>query len=137
MSKKSMMLITSQWGENKSFRLMPIEPNCVFVEGIYDPSQKVLAMITKEVKQSLHMLAKLDEQGDAQKLKKPRTNGKPYPEERKTLETYQEFYISEPKEIETIIEMLASNSDTYDYKTLMNAGPITIPEQPKVSLIMP
>lgn len=128
-----MMLITSTWGEHKSFRLMPIETNCPFIEGIYDPSSKALVMISDKKKESYHMLAKLDEQGDPQKLKRPRQSHKPYPEERKVLETYQEHYISEKREIEEVISMFAVNADSFDYKTIL-AGIIT-PEGKKLELI--
>lgn len=131
-----MMLFTSDWMGTKSFRLMPIQENCTFIEGLYDPAQKVLVMISKQKKESFHMLAKLNENGDAQKLKAPRTNGKPFPEERKTIDTYQEYYISEKKEIENIIEMFAVNADTFLYKDFLEKD-ITIPEQPKIHLINP
>jgi len=133
---KSMMLFTSDWGGVKSFRLMPIADNCPFVEGLYDPAQKVLVMISKNKKESLHMLAKLDEKGDAQKLKAPRSNGKPFPEERKLMETYQEYYIVERTEIEEILKMLAVNADTFNSKDILEKD-ITIPEQPKIQLINP
>jgi len=132
---QSMMLITSSWGEKKTFRLMPIDLNCPFTEGIYDPDGKVLVMISKDKKESFHMLAKLDEQGDPLKLKRPRANMKPFPEERKTLETYQEHYISETKEIEQVISMFAVNKEDYDYKSIMN-GLVTL-EAPKLNLIQP
>jgi parvulin-like peptidyl-prolyl isomerase len=135
-ANKSMLLFTSDWAGAKSFRLMPIQENCPFIEGLYDPTQKVLVMISKQKKESLHMLAKLNEQGDAQKLKTPRPNGKPFPEERKTIETYQEYYIVERKEIEEIIEMFAANTDVFNYKEFLEKD-ITIPEQPKIQLIAP
>ena len=115
---------------------MPIADNCPFVEGLYDPAQKVLVMISKNKKESLHMLAKLDEKGDAQKLKAPRSNGKPFPEERKLMETYQEYYIVERTEIEEILKMLAVNADTFNSKDILEKD-ITIPEQPKIQLINP
>ncbi len=117
MSQKSMMLITSTWGTSKTFRLFPLTNECPFAEGIYDPEQQALAMISsKDKKESFHMLTKLDEQGDPQKLKKPRANGRNYPEERKAMETMYEHYITETKEIEDIISWFAINADTYDYK---------------------
>ena len=131
-----MMLITSEWMGQKSFRLMPIDKECLFVEGLYDPAQKVLVMISSAKKESLHFLAKLDENGDARKLNKPRPNGKPFPEERKSLVTFQEYYITEKQEIETIIDMFAVNTDTFDYKEYLEKD-ITIPEQPKIQLINP
>ncbi len=135
MSQKSMMLITSTWGESKTFRLIPIENNCPFVEAIYDPEGGVLVLISNVKKQSLHMLAKLDEQGDTVKLKKPRANFKPYPEERKTIETFQEYYVAEKSEIKDIINMFAINAESFDYSTTL-AG-VVKPEEKKLQLIQP
>lgn len=135
MSQKSMMLITSTWGENKTFRLIPIENNCPFVEAIYDPEGGVLVLISNVKKQSLHMLAKLDEQGDPVKLKKPRVNLKPYPEERKTIETFQEYYVAEKSEIKDIINMFAINAESFDYSSTL-AG-VVKPEEKKLQLIQP
>lgn len=45
-ANKSMLLFTSDWAGTKSFRLMPIQENCPFIEGLYDPTQKVLVMST-------------------------------------------------------------------------------------------
>ena len=65
---KTMMLVTSSWGPRKTFKLMPITPDAIYNEGIFDPDSKVLALIGKEKKQSLHMLAKLNDLGDPQEL---------------------------------------------------------------------
>jgi len=130
-----MMLISSKWGEADSFRLIPIENNCPFVEAIYDPDTRVLVLISNVKKQSLHMLAKLDEQGDPVKLKKPRANFKPFPEERKTIETFQEYYITEKSEIENIINMFATNAETFNYSTFLSG--IVKPEEKKLQLIQP
>lgn len=115
MTKNSMKLITSIWGDNKTFRLIPITNDCPYVEGIFDPADNVLVIISKIRKQTFHMLAKLDENGDPQKLKKMRVNNKPYPEERKIIDTYQEYYITEKEEIQAMIEMLADNYSTFKF----------------------
>lgn len=128
------MLITSEWGHGKTFRLMPIESNCPYVEGIYDTEGKVLVLISKIKKQSLHMLGKLDEQGDPVKLKRPRANGKPFAEERKAMDTFQEYYITEKNEIEEMVKRLAVNADTFDYAKYFEAS-IPTPERP--SIIIP
>lgn len=131
-----MMLITSSWMDRKTFRLMPITTDCPYSEGIFDPSDKVLVLVSKNTKESFHMLAKLDDQGDPQKLKRPRANGKPYPEERRSLETFQEHYITETKEIETIINMFAVNAEDFDYKSYMaSTGPIMTPERPQIEIV--
>lgn len=131
-----MMLITSEWGSGKTFRLIPIETNCPFIEGIYDTEGKVLVLISKIKKQTFHMLAKLDDKGDAQKLKAPRTNGKPFPEERKIIDTFQEYYIAEKTEIEETVKMFGVNAETFEYKKYLDSD-ILVPEAPKLNLIKP
>ena len=121
---KSMMLVTSSWGPRKTFKLIPITPEAIYNEGIFDPDSKVLALIGKEKKQSLHMLAKLNDFGDPQTMKiGKRSNGKDYAEERKTIETYYEYYIESPDEIKNIINMLALNADSFDYNQYLEVKP--------------
>lgn len=119
---KTMLLITSTWGENKTFKLIPVSDECPFNEAIYDPTAKVLAIVGKTRKESFHMLPKLNEFGDIQTLKiGRRANGKDYAEERKTVETFYEYYIEDTKEIEEFLTEFATNASTYDYKKYMNA----------------
>ena len=114
---KSMLLITSSWGKNKTFKLIPATADCIFNEAIFDFDTKVLALISKEKKQNLHMVPKLNEFGDVQYLKVgKRNNGKEYSEERKALETFYEYYVENINEIESIVNSLAINSDEFDFK---------------------
>jgi hypothetical protein len=113
---KSMMLVTGSWGNNKTFKLIPVGLDCPYNEAIFDRDSKVLALIGKEKKQSMHMVAKLDDNGDVKRMKiGRRDNGKDYAEERKTLETYYEYYIENPEEIKDVINQFAINADTFDY----------------------
>lgn len=122
--KDSMMLITSTWGQQKTFKMVPITSDCPYNEAIYDPQANVLALISKERKQTMHMMAKLNEWGDVVPMKVgKRTNGKDYAEERKTLETYYEYFVEVPEEIETIVNRFAINADDFDFKALMVQEP--------------
>ena len=113
---KNMMLITSNWGPYKSFKAIPLNNDCPFMEAIFDPSSKILAVISKKSKQSYHMLPKLDDNGDPVRLKiSKRENGKDYKEERKLIDTYAEYYISERNEIEMFLDAFCLNADNYDY----------------------
>jgi len=113
---KSMMLVTSTWDSQKTFKLIPVTPDSPYNEGIFDPENKVLAVISKEKKQTLHMIAKLNEFGDPQTLKiGRRINGKEYAEERKTLESFYEYYLENAEEIKNLINMIAINADSFDY----------------------
>jgi hypothetical protein len=120
---KTMMLVTGSWGNNKTFKLIPATPDCPYNEAIFDRDSKVLALIGREKKQSFHMLPKLTDLGDVQTLKiGKRSNGKDYAEERKALETYYEYYIENPTEIENIVNLLAINADSFDFKQYMETA---------------
>lgn len=117
------MLVTGSWGNNKTFKMIPVTNECPYNEAIFDRDGKVLALIGKEKKQSFHMLPKLTDMGDVQTLKiGRRANGKDYAEERKALETYYEYYIENPEEIEQVVKSLAINADTFDFKQYMEAA---------------
>lgn len=121
---KSMILITGTWANCKTFKMIPATPDSPYNEAIFDPEAKVLALIGKEKKQSLHMLAKLNDFGDPQTMKiGKRSNGKDYAEERKTIETYYEYYVESPDEIKNIINMLALNADSFDYNQYLEVKP--------------
>lgn len=118
---KPMILVTSTWSNTKTFKLIPIDNNSPFNEGIYDLNSKVLALIGKERKQSMHMIAKLTDMGDVLRLKiGKRENGKDYAEERKTLDTFYEYYVEEVDEIKAMIERLAVNADTFNYQQFLD-----------------
>lgn len=113
---KTMMLVTAPWKNKKTFKLISISPLCPYNEMIYDRDERILAIISKEKKQSLHMLTKLNDQGDPIPVKSGRrVNGNTYAEERKTLETFYEYYVENPEEIKEMINLFAYNGDTFDY----------------------
>jgi len=108
-----MMLVKSSWQEDKTFKMIPISESCPYVEGIYDPESKVLVIISKIVKTSLHMLPKLDDYGQ------PMIGSKGTKQVRNKIEVFQEFYIEEKDAIEEIVNIFAINSDKFDYKSFM------------------
>jgi len=120
----SMMAVSSVWGQNRTFRLLPLDESCPYVEGIYDPETKVLVLISKNMKQSYHMLPQLDDNGDPIVAKKPRTNGKQFREERRLLDTYQEYYMILNDEIYSFLEKVIVNKE-YDYKSFVEAPAVT------------
>jgi len=123
----SMLLISSRWGNKKTFKMIPASADCPYNEVIFDAEQKVLAVISKERKQSFHMMPKLNEFGDVEMLKiGKRQNGKSFSEERKALETYYEYFIEEMTEIESFVNMFAINVDNFDYKSLITEQEIPL-----------
>lgn len=105
----AMMGIRSVWGNNKSFRLLPLDVNCPYLECIYDPESKILVVISKNSKSSYHMLPQLDENGDVVSAKRPRANGKNFREERRTVETYQEYYLIVEEDIYAFLKNVMIN----------------------------
>lgn len=127
-SNDSMMAISSVWGNNKTFRLMPVDDKCPYVESIYDPESKVLVVISKNCKSSYHLLPVLDDNGDAMPVKKPRANGKNFREERRLIDTYQEYYLILNEEIYSFLDKVCVNKD-YDFKQFVEAPPVTSASQ--------
>jgi hypothetical protein len=87
----------------------------------------VLAIISKERKESIQMLPKLTPQGDIEVLKiGKRPNGKDYAEERRIMQTYYEFYVTNAEDITNLVNLLAVNADTFDFKTILTKENSTI-----------
>jgi hypothetical protein len=105
------MLIKSSWNQAKTFKLIPILEDCPYNEAIYDPEQKILAVISKMSKDTLQMVPKFNDKGDVQYLKSPRENGKPYAEERRTLDTWYEYYIEDPEDIKKFVNYFVEGQD--------------------------
>jgi hypothetical protein len=110
-----MLLITSKWGDNQTFKMIPVTPEAPFNEVIFDPEQKVLAIVGKEKKQTFHMLPKLDDTGRLMPLKNKRVDGKDYAEERRLVETYYEYFIEDQQEITDFIKHFALNAGSFDF----------------------
>lgn len=119
MSEKSMMLVQATWNDKQTFRMIPLTESCPYVECIMDPDTKVLVIISKISKQSLHMLPKIDDNGDTIAVKHVRPNGRTFREERHKIEVFQEFYIEDKKAIKSLMEIFAINADTFDFKDFM------------------
>ena len=121
MSKETMMLVQATWQESQTFRMIPISEECPYVECIFDPATKVFVIISKMSKTTLHMLPKLDDNGDPSPLKNKRENGRTVKEERKTIETFQEYYVEDIDAIKSLVEFFAINHKDLDWKSFLEA----------------
>lgn len=119
MTEKTMMLVQSSWQEKQTFRMIPIADSCPYVECIMDPETKVFVVISKITKQSLHMLSRMDDNGDPMFTKSTRPNGRQIKEERHKIEVFQEFYIEDKIAIKDLINLFAINAKTFDYEAFM------------------
>ena len=129
-----MMLVNSSFRNAKSFTLIPVSNDSPYVEAMFDPASSILAVISKVCKQSYHMVPKLDDEGQPQRLKKPNPQtGKTHKEERRLVDTFSEFYLSDKKDIDTFIHMFAVNAEEFDYNEFF----VDVKETKTSPIIMP
>ena len=120
--EKSMMLVKSSFGPMKSFKLMPISNNCPYVECLFSPNEKIMVVISKFMKTSYHMVAKLDDNGDEIPVKgKPRVGKKQIKEERRLVDTCSEHYVVTEEEIREVVNMFAVNPDSFNIDEFFEA----------------
>jgi len=132
---QNMMLISSVFRNVKSFNLMPVNEDCPYIEAMFDPSSGIIAVITKIKKQSFHMMPRLSDEGEPQRLKVPnKETGKVYKEQRMAIETFSEFYIIDKEEIKNFISLFAINATSFNYDQFLD---IDIKETKKSSIILP
>lgn len=132
----NMLLVTSAWKDKPTFKLIPVSLDCPYNEIIFDPEVNVLAIVSKQKKDSFHMMPRLTEHGDIMKANSnKRDHGKNYSEQRVALETYYEYFISEPTEMTSIINTFAINADIFDFQSTIDAAFAKVPAaEPEPSL---
>lgn len=117
----SMILVSSSWGPTKTFKMLPASNDCPYVECIFNPSGKVLAIIGSTIKDTFHMVPRLDNNGEPEVRKGPGSDKEPHKKQRVTLQTFSEYYILEVNEIEAFIKIFAINEEEFDYKKYLDA----------------
>jgi len=127
-----MMLIRSTWNQGKTFRLIPIHLECPYNEAIYDPEQKILAVISKECKETFQMVPKFDDKGDVLQAKRARENGKNYAEERRALDTWYEYYVEDVDDIKAFVEWFAGAESIATAATFIDAPKISSIASPSI-----
>jgi hypothetical protein len=131
---QNMMLVSSSFRNAKSFTMIPVSNDSPYTEAMFDPTSGILAVISKVMKQSYHMVPKLDDDGQPMRLKTPnKQTGKTHKEERRLVDTFSEFYLSDKKDIEDFINIFAINASSYDYKQFF----VDIEETKVSKIIMP
>ena len=107
---KNMILINAAdiGSMQRSFKMIPANKDCPYVECIFDPTSKVFVIISKVTKTSLHMLPKLDEYGKAI------SGNKGAKQDRRSIDTFQEYYIEEMDSIVDVVNLFAVNAKKFD-----------------------
>jgi hypothetical protein len=118
-NQKSMLLVVQEHRGMPTFSLIRTSENCPFIECIFVPDVKHLAIISTVQKDTFHLFPKLDENGDVMQAKTKRATEKTYKEERKAIKTFYEYNIINADDIETFIKMFAINADTFPYQSLL------------------
>lgn len=122
---KNMLLVHGTWGTNRTFKLIPASMDAPYAEVLFDPEGKLLAVISRFQKQVLHMVPRLDDNGDPMYMKVgKRPNGKEVKEQRVTVESFFEYYIFDKNDITEFIKTYAINSDTFNYQSYMDGTQI-------------
>jgi hypothetical protein len=131
---QNMMLVGSSFRNAKSFTMIPVSNDSPYTEAMFDPTSGILAVISKVMKQSYHMVPKLDDDGNPMRLKAPnKQTGKTVKEERRLVDTFSEFYLSDKKDIEDFINIFAINASSYDYQQFF----VDVEETKVSKIIMP
>lgn len=115
-----MMLVVQEHRGMPTFSLIRVDETCPFVECIYVPDQKQLAIISTVQKDTFHMFPKLDDNGDVMQAKARKVQSKNYKEERKAIKTFYEYTLVNENDIVAFIEMFAINADSFPFKNVMN-----------------
>ena len=132
-SYKNMLLYSSEWKSEKTFKMLPVDNNCPYLEVIWDSTVSILCVVAKETKETYHMLPILDKNGDIEERKIKMKDKVPYRQERRLTKTNQDYYIDEKDEVINFIDMFATNADTFDFKKYVNASaPIMATSTPPI-----
>ena len=102
------MIYSAKWNDTETFRMIPITAECPFNEAIYDPTEKVLAIISKDSKEKPMMMPRLSDKGIPVQIKRP-DGSLGLQEQRVVMDTYYEYYISEKADIREFVEKFATN----------------------------
>lgn len=121
-NQKSMMLVVQDHRGMPTFSLIRTSESCPFVECIYVPDAKHLAIITTITKDTFHMFPRLDDNGDVVPAKTRKVANKNFKEERKPIKTFYEYYLVNEADIIAFVDKFASNADSFPYKNVIAAA---------------
>ena len=131
---QNMMLVNSSFRNAKSFTMIPVSIDSPYVEAMFDTTSGILAVISKVMKQSYHMVPKLGDNGEPMRLKTPNPQtGKTVKEERRLVDTFSEFYLTDKNDIELLINMFAINAEQFDWQQYF----VDVKETKVSNLILP
>lgn len=120
-SVKNMVVYSAKWNEKPTFRMMPVDKDCPFNEAIFDPEQKVLAIISKDSKDKPMMMPRINDKGDIIPTK--RADGKQgWQEQRVIIPAYYEYYIEDINDIVAFVQRFAVNDDSKAFTDVLHSA---------------
>ena len=123
---QTMLAVNDTWDEKESFRLIPLTDECPFVEVLYDPNEKVLALLSKHKKNTFKFIPRVNEKQEYVTTKK---DGQIIPAmDRKLIEYFNETFIKDKQDIKNLLKLLVINQD-FDFDKFLNAEVLSIPSQ--------
>ena len=120
-SVKNMVVYSAKWNEKSTFRMMPVDKDCPYNEAIFDPEQKVLAIISKDSKDKPMMMPRINDKGDIIPAK--RADGKQWwQEQRVIIPAYYEYYIEDINDIVAFVERFAVNAGSKVFSDVIHSA---------------
>jgi len=113
---KSILLVSASLKNDvPTFSGIPVTSECPFLEILFNPEQKALAIISKHKNETFQFVPRLDDAGNVQMNTNRKTaDALPIKQERKLVSMYHEYYITDKKEIESFLKTFVVNED-FDY----------------------
>lgn len=116
---QSMILVkgTVNWTGTKkaTFKMIPTTLDCPYLEAIFDREHMALGLVGKYKKSNYEMVPTLDKNGDFMPKKKKLKEGEfPFQQEKRQVESWNEYEILTKTEIMDFIKLFAINADTFD-----------------------
>ena len=110
--KNSMMKVEQMEGSEKSFGLIPLTKECLYLEARFSMEHKVLTFMTSHPMKELKMLPKLDTEGNA---KVSKVNKEHIAFERLVVDSFYSFSVTNQKDIQEIVNILCGPTDLIEY----------------------
>ena len=137
---KSMLLISGMFaiGESKavpSLRMVPCTKDCPYLEAQLDPRTNVLTVILKDTIIDRELVPRRDANGNFIPVPGSKKEDVKWQMKENEAVINHVFYILYPHEIEAFIELMAVNTDKYDYKRFFAAPEPEAPEVPKIEIV--
>lgn len=113
----NMMLVHSELKDHtgqvvESFSAIPVIADCPYIEVMFDPKDNKLGVKGIHQVESIQYLTKLNNKGLPQINSDQKTQAmQPYAQERVFMTLPTEYYLSDEKEIDAFLKMIAVNKD--------------------------